>query len=390
MTTPVVGVDDICLARIESTYDSAGLFVGGDAVALEEMKIEPSQEWHKSKEHVGSGSLQTEVEGKRGGTWSIVGYVAPNAAGTAPDVGEILKAGFGTETVSGGTSVTYELKETGAPDSLQLAKHTGDGLYQSAHGAWVEQVEVAITGNELCKISARGGFASYGYVYSGATADGAQTAPDTTILLQTGDGVRIGAGAMIKFVDPDDSEEDNSSAGYLVTAVDTATDIITISPTLAGNIDDNAKIVPFTPTITTGGTPQGGIDADLSVDATSVGMISGKLTLDTGIHALDKEATTNRANRIARGQREISGEIEGYFLDENTKYLGSAWEGTTRNVIMRAGPDTAGSRMKVNTPKARMAVATITVPEADEATFKANTVPRKNSTNGDELTIVFD
>ena len=383
--TPIVGVDDVYFAKIETTFDSVGSIVAGDFLPLAELKFEPKLDYEMSKEHVGSASLQDEIEAKRGGTWSLVGYVKPKAAGVAPDMGPVLQAAFGTETIVGGTSVAYTLKESGTPDSLSFVRHSGDGFYEGCSGAWVEQVDTEIVGGGICKITANGGFARYIHMYSGITVDSIQTAPDTTIKLTTGHAARVSVGARIKF-----DTEDNGGAGYLVTAVDTTTDIITISPTLAGGLADLDAVAPVSPTPVPAGAIQGGIACGLSVDATAIGMISGKLSFSTGIHGLDKEATANRATRLARGTRSITGTIEVYYLDENSPYLAGAWSGTTRNIEQRAGPDTAAARLKIQTPKARMAVAPMAVPEADEATATITYVARKSTTNGDELKFLLD
>lgn len=89
------GVDLQAWLTGENTFDTAQAHVAADAVAPIAIEIEPTLEFHKSKERVGTASLQTEIEGKRGGTWSGEFYAKPNALGTPPDISELLRVGLG-------------------------------------------------------------------------------------------------------------------------------------------------------------------------------------------------------------------------------------------------------------------------------------------------------
>lgn len=382
MTTPVVGNDIKVWVTREATFDTSLAIAAGDAVAVLECEIKPSLEYHKSKEHTGSATLQTEIQGKRGGTWKISCYVKTNAAGTPPDFGELLRIAFGTET-DGASDVIYSLS-TGAPESVQIAKYSGSGLFQQANGCWCEKVELEYKGNEEPTLTFSGGFASYGWVFDNVAVEGAHTAPDTTILLETGDGQRLGGAVRVKF-----GAEDNAGAGYLISTP--AADTVSISPTLANNISDAVVVTPVLPSFTLGsGTIAGGIACGLSIGGTAVGAIGFKCTFDTGIHGLAKEATSNRPNRLSRGARNIELSGEFYYLEENENFLGSAWRGTTQAFIARFGEDTAGLRLKVNAPAARINVTSPDEQESDEATWAFTAVPRKSAANEDELNVTLD
>jgi hypothetical protein len=150
-------------------------------------------------------------------------------------------------------------------------------------------------------------------------------------------------------------------------------------------------VTPVLPAFTLGsGTILGGIACGLSIGGTAIGAISYKMTLDTGIHALVKEATANRPNRLSRGPRQIEVSGELYYLEEGANFLGGAWRGTTRAFIARFGDDVAGARMKVNTPATRINVTSPDEQEAAEATWSFTGVPRQSSANEDELNITFD
>ena len=124
----------------------------------------------------------------------------------------------------------------------------------------------------------------------------------------------------------------------------------------------------------------------MSIGGTSVGVISTKISYSTGYHGLDKESTTAKVNRIVRGAREITGESQVYFLDDETgTHLGLAWDGATTAIIQRIGANTAALRVTNTVLKARIEVVPIEVPDADEATTVIKWVARQSAAAGDEF-----
>ena len=256
----------------------------------------------------------------------------------------------------------------------------------------MEQVDLEIVGNAETVINVSGGFASYGWCYGGQI-NGTHSTSDTTIQMYSNTSERIGVDSRIQFSDG----EDNSGAGYHVAAVDNTADIITISPGLAGAVAGDTFIQPLTPaqTLTTNN-PIGGVSCGLSIGGTAVGLISFKCSMKTGIHGLSAEASATAPNRLSLGAREVTGEIQSYFLTSETaaedisRIVGGAWNGATLALVARAGADTTKERMKINVPSARLEVSPVTLPEAEEATVTINFVARQSSANGDELSIDFD
>lgn len=380
------GVQQKFWVKTESTFDTVSSFVTTDAVDLIELKIEPSKEYTKRVSHVGTSSLQGEIAGMEGGTWSASTYVSTAAAGTAPDYGEILKAGFGTETVTGGTSVKYECSDSAAIGSLQLVKYSGDYLVEIANGAWVEQIEVEIpSGGGPAKITASGGFATYGFA-AGGVVSGAHSTSETTITLATGDAQRLRPNVYVKF-----DSEDNSGSGYLVTAVDHDNDQITITPGLAGALSGSEVVAPNIPGQTIGGTVRSSTAGDLTVDSTSYACIDYKLTFKTGIYAREGEYTSSKPTGLFKGMREVEGEFSVFFEDTaNGEWYGAAFDGDTHNMTARVGPSTAAEHLKIATPAARFEVTPIEVPEAEAATASVKFIARQSSAAGDEIHFMFD
>lgn len=375
---PATGVQQQYWVKEEATFDTALAETATDAVNLIELSIEPEMNFDKTIEHTGTASLQNEIEGKRGGKWTAVSYIMPVSVGTEPDAGPFFKAAMGSVS---GSDYSLTDSQTSIP-TLQIIKYAGDNLYEIINGCWVEEMSIESVGGSAPKVTFSGGFASYGWCYGGATVS---SGSGTSVTLNADHGNRVGVNSLVKF-----DTEDNSGAGYRVTAV--SGDVLTISPTLAGPVSASDAVAPVVTTQTLTGTIQGGISGDLTIAGTSVGVISYKMTLSTGVKGLDQEATSNRANRVVRVAREVSGECQFYFLEseDSTELLGRAWYDTQIALVHRIGPATAGSRLTITTPSVRFNVSQIETPESDEAVWSGTFMARQSAAAADELSVDFD
>lgn len=391
MTSPSVGIDAKYFAKIESAFDTIATFAATDAVPLLDLKFTPKQDYHRSMEHLGTAGLVNEIKSMSGGTWSATAYVKPNAAGVAPDVGPFLKAAFGTETIVADTSVTYAFNSSD-PSTIQLGRFLGTSFGEWVTGAWIEELTIEVQGGQEPKISVSGGFATIGWAFTATAGDVLISA--TTLTLASSSASRVGVNARIKI-----GTDDNAGAGYLVTAYNPSTRVVTFSPAL-GSGQTAPTIVPFYPSQTLSGFIVGGISCGLSLDggSTAIGMISGKTVVKTGYKPKDKEATASKPTGVYRGLREINVEVQAYFLPtENGTWVGHALDGLVSgnvagdaNMVMRVGENTAAQRMKVNAPKARVEVSPLDIPESDAVTTAIKLVPRQNSAADDQMTLVFD
>ena len=382
MATPVYGVDAKAWAKLETTYNTATTFAATDAFAFNELTIEPTKAFTRSAEHTGSASLQTEIAGLEGGTWSASFYIKPSdTAGTAPDggVSAMLTAGMGSID-DGASYVDYKLSAA-APQYLQIAKYAGAGLFEQITGCWVETVEMTLTGNEPPTITCSGGFARYSWCYDGAVVDSVST---TTVTLKdsSSDGYhngKIGGTGLNLLFSGDSTNRDLVSVDY---------ENKTITTGVATTATAGATISVLIPDHTLVGTVLGGVDNTLSVDSKSLGVISATFTIATGYHGLDREATSERATRLARGARECSGSLEFYYLDENAGIIGSGLFEKTRNIQLTIG-SVAGKKFVAIARAARLEASSIELPEADEATVTAAFVARKSAADEDEVYLGF-
>lgn len=373
------GVDSVIFAAIEAAFNTVQAVAASDAIAVTDVKITPSQEWHKSDERTGTASLQTEIKGKRGGKFEVSVTVKPTTAGTAPDCGPLIRGARFDETSS-----SYALR-TDAPETLQLVEHVGDELYKVANGCCVEQMEIDDTG-EIPMIKFSGSFASYGWLYGTPATDTAGYASGvSTLSLGAAHAFKIGVGACVAF----GVGSDNGGDGYTITAVSDDGLDLTFTPTLQGGEDIAASavtITPVTPTPTYTGTIQGAIENALTIDATAVGYTGWKCTIGTGVHLLDKERNSDRATRVAGGERTVQGECQFYFLDESASFAGATWEGTIRALVLRLGPNVANNRLTITLPTARLHVPEITPPADAETEYSMTFIAR--GTNN-EIALVY-
>ena len=378
-------------AVAQTAYDTMQAFVAADGVRMTELKIEPTKNYMESEECAGTASLVTEVAGKRGGKWSAALYCKPNAAGTPPDCFSILKAAFGVETTSGGVSDTFSLSDaTIALSGLQLQRLVSGVAQDIASGAWVESLDWEITGGQLPKIAASGGFAYYARgSQTGVAAAGAVLGASVVPLVAGQDG-SFTVGAVLEFISGT-THYNNTGAGYTVTTVTPSATVptITVSPVLEHAVVENDLISPYAPTPSVSGTILDGVQCSLTIDTVSLGFVKAKITHKTGVTGMDKEATADRANRLVfGGKRRIEGDVEFYFLDTvNGPLLGKAWDGALHDFVLRIGP--------ASTPKitltwyGRVEVAPLNVPGADLATYSAKFKCRMKSSACDEFNVVF-
>jgi hypothetical protein len=385
------GILALHFAKKQAAFDTIEAFAATDAVSpvLGSMKLEPTQSFEKLKEAVGTASLQAEAKGQRGGKWSGQFYVKPAAAGTAPDIGDILEAAMGS-VADGDTDVVYSLSDT-AKIGLQLMQQVGSNLQQVASGGYVEQLSIEASGASTPTITASGGYARHGWAAECVGPAAGISGGETTFTLPAAHRGALGVGAVVKL-----GTQDNSGAGYTVTAYNWDTGVVTFAPALAaapgGSVAADAAIVPIAPTPTVGGTVIEAMQHSLSVAGVSLGFISASVSLNTGIKGLDKEATTDRVNRLARGERVVEGELQVFFLDGatgNAAIAGRAWNGTTQAISLRLGPDAAGKRMTISIPKARLEVVAWSVPGDDVVTGSLKFVARQSSAAADEMTITL-
>jgi hypothetical protein len=380
MTTYASTMREIAWVKKETAFGEVPVFAAGDGVDAT-LVLTPDQEWKPVNSKKAGGSLEEEIQGVRTGTWTYSGRMRTTAAGTAPDCGPILDVGFGLETIVGATSVTYSIVVAGAPGTIALGRQVGDTLWEFASGAWVEQIVLEFGADNM--ITASGGFKYYGHVLGAPTAEAA-IATATEIVLQAGDAGKVSEGAIIK-----GGTEDNGGVGYTVSGVSDDGLTLTITPALAGPINAADAVLPIIPAHTTAGNSVAGIANGFKVDTVAVGMITGKVTYDTGHKPLDQETQSDMAIGVFKDDRNIVVESDAYFVDANASHVARAWSGALHALELRAGPTTDNKKWTASLPAVRFGVVAPTSGDGDVAHASLGGPARKSVTAGDEFALAL-
>lgn len=382
------GIYTLFFGRLEAAFDQSHVaFIGTDALSLHELKLEPSKEYHESKEHRGSASLQDEIEGAQSGKWSAKGYIRVNAAGVEPHLAMFFRMICGqAPTISGGTSVRYTFANVTL--SAQLCRHIPSELTEVAFGAIVEEVTIDSKGGDEPTIEVKGSYARFSWLIANAATTGEVVSTATAFTLAPLHRGKLGVGMRIVI-----GTDDNSGAGYLITSINHSTGAAVFSPALATTQGAGAPttIAPLIPTPAYTGTVIPGINCALTISTVTYGWVAGKTTIKTGHRLLDKEQSSDRPTGTARGKREVMVDLEAYWLDDGMPRLGGqAWSGVLQNITQRLGPATAGAHLNVQTPSVRLAVSPIEIPEAEETMIKLAGPARQVSASNDECAFMFD
>lgn len=383
----IYGANAEMFVTLETTFDTFVAVAAGDAVGFIESEINPTQEWVESEEHVGTASLQTEIESVRGGTWSMKCYLKSEAAGTVPETNILFGVGFNGTVTSGGSEVIYPFDSDAAPQSLQLVRYIGDQFCEWANGACIEQIMFEQEPGQPPTVTFSGSFTSYGFLKGNAQVDATTyTGAETTVSLAAADAYKIRQGARVAF----GSDTGTSGAGYLVTAVSADGLDLTISPAVVTGFAGGSTVTPIVPTGTYSGTIQTGIASGFSIDAgtTELGFISGSVTVETGFHLLSGEASSAEASCVSPGKRLVSAEFSFYFKDENAQMDGKGWTGQGHDVLFRMG-SSAGVNFKLDMPNMRFNPMVMTVPQFEEATYTISGKARQSAAPDDECRLVL-
>lgn len=309
----------------------------------------------------------------------------------APDIRCLLRAAFGHEEIQGITQTAYKLTDTVVPDGLQVVKHFEGLLQETGSGLMVSDWEFNLVGNEdptfdFTLSGARYGRIARDVVGSGGIATGVASCP-------LNDASR---GAVIEPVCCQIGDDDNTT-GYLVTAHDDTAGSadFTISPVLAGAGEDaGQEIKPFAPSRSVGGSVLTGVNATLTIDSVTLGVVSFKLKGNSGAMLRDKEASSDRANGIARGpMRVIEGEIQAYLLTNatgNAPIAGQAFDRHVHDIDLTVGDGGAGNQMKISIPAGEGRVNKLEHTQNEVTMVTLLFRAKQSSVAGDECVVTFD
>ena len=320
------------------------------------------------------------VAGKHDATFSIEASLRPSgSAGTAPDVGPLLVAAGMTETVDAGVSVTY------APANDQSTSlHVLEDLESVSRllvGGFVESVTLELTGTDPAKVTGSGrGTTPVRTGYT--TLSGTEAADQTELsvaelnVFEVGGWVRAGS-------------DDNSGAGYKITAksAETGAGTITVTPALAVGADSGDAVGPFCPTPSAVGTLLPVTAGSITIDGNAVDLVDATLTITNTIWDDRDRVATDRIRNRRITAREQSLEL-GLYLARGSALVRRLTSGVL-DVAITLG-DTAGYRLKVNVDRFRVTDAGPVVEVSENAVMLRLTGICEGSSGNDGFSLVLD
>jgi hypothetical protein len=384
VTPHALGRQQKFFAKAESTFNTFAKPAATDALKVLKSEMSFRQDRKDRIDARQSRSVLERITGRKECTWSLDKYVLPNgSAGTAPDDGPLWKALLGVETVNGGSSVVYtpSASQT-ALGSLTLQRHMSDVVQEAVTGAWVESATVKMSGGDEPKVTFSGGAADH--VHTGAAVlevIANAGAADITLTLATVANVQIGSIVAV-------GADDNSSAGYQITSVNTATGVCGVSPVLAVGAADEANVLPFAPSETTAGSPIAGTLGSITIDSVSALITDAEVTIKNNIKPITDEAFEDNASDYVCGYREVTGVLglrgrRDFFIHVGKSKLFGA-----KDLVIICG-STAGARLKIDIDYAEFEFSPVDVPESDEVMFKIPFKALGNSAGENEVSVTF-
>jgi hypothetical protein len=309
--------------------------------------------------------------------WTISTLLRPSgSAGTAPDVGIILKHLMGTETGNG--SITYSFLDdpTALSASIYVARsETQEGVY----GAVVNSLKCS-WGEGLVKMD----FAGEGTQYINAGRALCTGITTSSTWLYVDDGGQFSQYGIVQL-----GSDDNDGAGFRIESK-TGTRLVLSAAT---SVASSAVVKAFLPDPTYAGDPLADTAGSLSLDngSTTIAHLPSTFDLKNGVTLLTQEAFQSTASDVlAAGLREVTPNFNFLVKRQNNDLVNDMRADTEYDGIITIGSD-SGDRMKINMNKLELDVGDQDSPEDGVEKFSVTGPALASATAGaDECTIVFD
>ena len=241
-----------CFVVAEVTEGTPVFPTAADAVQLRDGIAMPSQPTSHTRaaEVADTGSVTALIRDLRGaGSLRLPFYPRPSGtAGSKPQEAPILKALCGTETINAGTSVVYTLHKDQSPYTVWFG--VGNAVI-FATGAKINQLSIRQGEKGFAEAEAGAQFVRLGWCGESTLSSAINGATTPTPTVPVADARPFSVGARIQV-----GTDDNGGSGYTVTAVDTGTNELTVSPDVDTDQSLGADVVPLAlPTPTKVGEP---------------------------------------------------------------------------------------------------------------------------------------
>lgn len=247
----------------------------------------------------------------------------PDLDGTLmPEPHHLTRAAFGARTINAGTSIVYTAADIVRPNIVSLARlfNEGDPIF----GEWLRDCVVAKwtlrwQGGQPPEMEYSGKAA--GYVAASRTQLAAAVVSSTTITIDDADALQVGARVTI-------GGDDNSGAGYLVTARTNATTFVVGTSLSAA---DNAVVVPFMPAPTySDQEPLGAVVGGVTLGGVQIPLQGIEFSIDNQVAFIEDELGTESFSDGVPGDQALLGKLTlRATRDEVARHVGRQRFGTS-------------------------------------------------------------
>jgi len=356
-------------------------------LTIGEPNISQSKTFHADAQKRNTYSELSRIGGRfEVGTFSFPFYVKPSGAlGTKPEGAQILEALFGREVVTASTKVEYFLQRlTDTLPSLTIWFSVGHFVYM-AFGCLVNQGTFPIKGgtsdDSVAQLNVSGLFAEMRWTGTDEANETFTTPAQTDLIVKDAKKFSIGSYIVV-------GGDDNAGAGWLVDAVNLATNVLTLN-TAISNVTTNAQIDPWLPAGTELGSTVHGRLGLATRGADNLPVLTAEISIDNKLKVLNEEKNgLDYPDRFTRPTfREIAATLDMYFDANVSRFFSEHQKQTQANIVIPVG-DAAAKRFKLT-----LLNVELDNPEISGNEEKINKIAGRafaSATLDDELVLLFD
>ena len=368
----------VVFVKKETTYGTLASFAATDAqetLGLPDTRQNASFTPSRAMQNTRS-LTQRFKDSTPAGDWNLPVYCRPSgAAGAKPTEAALWEALCGTETVVASTSVTYSMAIS--LPSLSLAWKAGN-ITVFVMGAMATGLALRFGRSDGVELTFSGQFRKMVTAGKATTTSGSTT---TEIKLASGEAKRFQAGARVEI-----GGDDNTGAGYGITAVDTASDTLTISPAMGTAPDSGVTVEGFLPTPSLSGAALPSANFVTSLGGASLLAKEGTININQEMKVVEAEGSDTYPQAMLPGKRTVEADISAVFLARHAGLFNDA-ANQTQQAFSLTVDGGAGKNLVINLPQAELDIPTLSAETNLEHSVKITGLA--TSSGEDEFSAVF-
>lgn len=319
------------------------------------------------------------------GQGNLTFLVKPSGTlGTVPEGAPLLKSLFGREIITPATKIEYFLlRTTDTRPSLTIWFKIGHFVYR-ALGTLCNKGRFPLKADNstdaLCQCALDILFAELRWT---GTDEMAVAAIAAATALTVKNAKKFTLGGYIKI-----AANDNAGAGYNITAINYATNVLTITPGLTAAVAIDDVVAPWLPVGTEAGTPVHGRLGSATRGGITLPLLSGEISLDNKLDMLNEEKNgLDYPNRFAQPEaRSVQANAEMYFDANSALHFYDAQQQVRGDLVFPWGT-TAASRVKITAKNQEIDMPDIS---GTKKVLKLTGQAFASAAFDDELVMLFD